>query len=210
MQYLNHPPIQHLIQAIPVADHSVEVEAAFWQPFCAAAGRDAEHATLFAGQPLIRITRQWLHTATNVPVTVRCLGILLWGYPTGARGNLHRGWLANLPQIAAAARSPGLTWPGYYAQLAAIGGLGISTISKLACFFGHQFGGHPALGLDKRILRVLASGRWVELKALQGLTYLNAPVRYLDYLTTLDTVAGVGGMTAGQLEFFLFALGESY
>ena len=209
MPYLNHFPLQRLIQAIPVADHSVEVSATFWQPVCAAAGRNAEHATLFAGQPSIRITRQWLHTA-QVPMTIRCLGILLWGYPTGARGNLHQGWLANLPQIAAAARSPGMTWPGYYAQLAAVGGLGISTISKLACFFGHQFGGHPALVLDQRILRVLASGRWVELNPLQGLTYLNAPVRYLDYLSTLDTVAGAGGMTAEQLEFVLFAFGGSF
>jgi hypothetical protein len=210
MPYLNHPPIQRLIQAIPVAEHSVAVAAAFWQPFCAAAGRHAEHAALFAGQPSIRISRQWLHSAAQVPVTVRCLGILLWGYPTGPRGNLHHGWLANLPQIAAAASTPGLAWPDYYAQLAAIGGLGISTITKLACFFGQRFGGHPALVLDQRIVRVIARGRWVELNALRPLAYANAPARYLDYLTTLGTVASVGGMSSEQIEFFLFALGESF
>ena len=210
MPYLNHPPIQQLIRSIPVSEHSVELEAAFWLPFCEAAGRLDEHHALFAGQTTVRISRQWLHGAPPVPVTTRCLAILLWGYPSGARGDLHRGWLANLPQIAAAASARGLAWPDYYAQLHAIGGLGISTITKLACFFGQTFSAHAALVLDQRILRVIATGRWVELGLLHGLTYPNAHLRYVDYLATMAALGGAGGMAVEQLEFFLFALGESF
>ena len=210
MPYLNHPPIQQLIRSIPVSEHSVEVEAAFWLPFCEAAGRLAEHHALFAGQATIRISRQWLHHAPNVAPTTRCLAILMWGYPSGARGDLHRGWLEKLPQIAAAAGQPGLAWADYYAQLHAIGGLGISTISKLACFFGQMFSRRPALVLDQRILRVVDGGRWVELGRLHGLAYANAHHRYEDYLITMAAIAQAGGMTAEQLEFFLFALGESF
>lgn len=210
MPYLNHPPIQQLIRSIPVSEHSVEVEAAFWLPFCEAAGRLAEHHALFAGQATIRISRHWLHDAPQVSVTTRCLAILLWGYPSGARGDLHRGWLENLPQIAAAASQPGLTWGDYYAQLHAIGGLGISTISKLACFFGLCFEGHMALVLDQRIIRVIAAGRWTELGPLHGLTYINAHLRYVDYLAAMAGLAYAGGMESEQLEFFLFSLGESF
>ena len=210
MPYLNHPPIQQLIRSIPAAEHSVEVDAAFWLPFCQAADRLGEHHALFAGQATVRISRQWLQGAPPVTVTTRCLAILLWGYPAGARGDLHRGWLENLPQIAAMASQPGLTWPDYYAQLHAIGGLGISTITKLACFFGHSFAGNPALVLDQRIMRVIAAGRWVELGPLRGLTYTNAHLRYADYLATMGTIAEAGNISAGQIEFFLFALGEAF
>lgn len=210
MAYLAHPPILQLIRSIPVAEHSVEVDSAFWLPFCAAAGRLAEHHALFAGQASIRISRSWLHDAPTVTVTTRCLAILIWGYPTGARGNLHRGWLDNLPQIAAAASQPGMGWADYYAQLHAIGGLGISTITKLACFFGQNFSGHAALVLDQRIMRVIAGGRWVELGPLHGLTYTNAHLRYVDYLATMGAIAEAGNVTAEQIEFFLFALGEAF
>jgi hypothetical protein len=210
MPYLNHPPIQQLIRSIPVSEHSVEVEAAFWLPFCEAAGRLAEHHALFAGQATIRISRQWLHHAPNVAPTTRCLAILMWGYPSGARGDLHRGWLEKLPQIAAAAGQPGLPWADYYAQLHALGGLGISTISKLACFFGQCFEGHMALVLDQRIMRVIAAGRWTELGLLRGLTYTNSHLRYVDYLAAMAGLANAGGMESEQLEFFLFSLGESF
>ena len=210
MPYLNHPPIQQLIRSIPVDEHSVEADAAFWFPFCAASGRLGEHHALFAGQATVRISRQWLLGASQVTVTTRCLAILLWGYPSGARGDLHRGWLANLPQIAAAASQPGLAWADYYAQLHAIGGLGISTITKLACFFGQSFAGNPALVLDLRIMRVIAAGRWAELGPLHGLAYANAHVRYVDYLGTMGALAGVGNVSAEQIEFFLFALGEAF
>jgi hypothetical protein len=88
--------------------------------------------------------------------------------------------------------------------------LGISTISKLACFFGQTFSGRPALVLDLRILRVVDGGRWVELGRLHGLAYANAHHRYEDYLIRMAAIAQAGGMTAEQLEFFLFALGESF
>jgi hypothetical protein len=210
MPYLNHPPIRQLIRSIPVADHSVEVNADLWLPFSAAAGRLAEHHALFAGQATVRISRQWLHGAATVTVTTRCLAILLWGYPTGARGDLHRRWLKNLPQIAATASAGGLAWSDYYAQLHAIGGLGISTISKLACFFGQTFSGQAALVLDQRILRVIAGGRWAELGGLQGLFYTNAHLRYVEYLTTMGAIAEARNVTAEQMEFFLFALGEAF
>lgn len=209
MLYLTHPPFRQLIRAIPVTEHSVEVGAEFWLSLCASAGRSDEHAAIFKGQQKVRISRQWLHNATNVSPTSRCLAILMWGYPTGARGS-HKKWLTALPEIAQKAASVGPTWQDYYARLAETGGLGISTISKLACFFGQRFEGHRAQVLDKRILRVLESGRWAELGDLRDIRYENAHVHYPRYLKTLAQIGIDGEMSPEQIEFFLFALGHCF
>lgn len=210
MLYLNHPPIQRLITALPASDHSVAVAADFWHEPCQRAGLGALHDTLFAGRPEVRITRSWLHRSGGNEAQLRTLAILLWGYPKGARGNRHQQWLAALPEITAAAASPAPGWEEYHGRLTALGGLGISTISKLAFFWGQAFAGRPALILDQRIIGVCAAGRWTELAPLRDLAYPSALRRYPDYLAVMHAIAATGGFSAEQLELFLFALGDAF
>lgn len=210
MAYLAHPPIQHLIQSLPLADHSVEVKAARWRDIFSEAGQQPVHDTIFAGRAEVRISRGWLRTAGIPNDPVRTAAILLWGYPNGARGESHRRWIGSLPALADAAGTDTTDWQEFYGKLHGIGNLGISTISKLAYGFGRQFGGHRALILDRRILSTLASGRWVELSALRDLTYGNAPLRYLRYLDCVSAVAAAGKFSPEQLELFLFALGDLF
>lgn len=210
MPFLAHPPLQPLIRSIPVAEHSVNVSAAFWEPLCRVAGRGEAFSALFAGRSSIRISRQWLWAADGVSPEVRTLAILPWGYPSGARARIHEAWLARLPEIAEKTGRTGLTWTRYHQDLVDCGGLGISTITKLAHFRGQTFAGRSALILDQRILGVLQADRWGELRELTGLRYHNAAANYLQYLEVLHGVAVVGGYAAAQLEFFLFALGDSF
>ena len=209
MPYLCHAPINIIIKALPVTDHSVEVEADFWLPFFAHALRMPIHAAIFAGRPTVRISRAWLRSE-NLNSEVRAAATILWGYPKGARGARHSHWLANLAQIAAAAETRDLCWADYYNKLHAIGELGISTISKLAYCFSQKFQGHPALILDQRILGVLSSGRWSDLVGLHNINYVTASDNYVDYLALLDGVAVLGSFSSEQLEFFLFTLGNSF
>jgi hypothetical protein len=215
MPFLADPLDLDLIRHIPVAQHSVPVRSEFWTTPCAKTGRAGLHHALFAGAPEIRLTRDWLRHAV-VSDEMRALAVLLWGYPTGARGNRHLHWLAHLPDIARAAAAPILDWQVYRAGFTGIGGLGISTISKLACFFGRRFVAPcasatvPGLILDSRILAVLAADRWAELHSLANLTYLNAPVRYLEYLRCLHDFAVQWEVSPEQVEFFLFAHGDSF
>ena len=210
MPYLKHPPIRDLIRAIPVSSHSVEVSAETWRQPCAATGCSTQFEAVFRGQPNVRICRGWLRTASDLPPDVMCFAILLWGYPDGARNQLHLRWLAQLRNIASEATAKGRPWREYYQHLQDLGGIGISTATKLACFTGQSFAMRPALILDQRILKVLASGRWPELAALQGIKYANAPAAYELYLQSLGELAEAGGFTPEQLEFFLFSLAERF
>ncbi|MEO0054439.1 MAG: hypothetical protein RLZZ50_386, partial [Verrucomicrobiota bacterium] len=63
---------------------------------------------------------------------------------------------------------------------------------------------------DSSILAVLAADRWAELHSLANLTYLNASVRYLEYLRCLHDFAAQWEVSPEQVEFFLFAHGEAF
>lgn len=197
-----------LVSAIPVADHRVEIQAAAWEARCANAGCLHLHTLLFAGRSSVKISRAWLHTAKISP-ELRCFAILLWGYPQGARGH-ERHWLENISAIAASAAAPAVDWEDYYARLRFHRHLGLSTISKLACFFGHVFHRLPALILDQRIVAVLQGGQWAELIRFQPITYSSASESYHGYLDCLHALAAKTQTTAEQWEMFLFTFGDAF
>jgi hypothetical protein len=209
MPYLSHPPIKLIIQALPVNEHSVEVEAEFWHPFFTHAQQLAIYEAIFAGRPMVRISRSWLRS-DKLNLEVRAAGTIMWGYPRGARGARHTHWLINLAQIARAANTRDVCWSDYYHNLHAIGELGISTISKFAYAFTQKFQGHPALILDQRILAVLSSGRWSDLVGINNINYVTASTNYVDYLALLGGIADANNFSCEQLEFFLFMLGNSF
>jgi hypothetical protein len=208
MSHLLDPKFVKLVSAIPVADHRVEVQASTWVARCVQAGCLNLHTLLFAGRATVQISRDWLHHAQISP-ELRCFAILLWGYPEGARGH-ERHWLGNLTSIAVAAAAPAVSWEDYYSRLRAHRHLGLSTISKLACFFGHVFHRLPALILDQRIVSVLQAGQWAELLRFQPITYANASDSYIGYLDCLHALAAKTQTQGEQWELFLFTFGEAF
>jgi len=213
MPYLSHPPISQLIKSLPEAEHSVEVDAGFWASPCAQAGLQQEHAAIFGNHQKVRISRRWLRNPSPLSPTTRTLAILLWGYPQGALGARHRHWLKHLPQIAEAAQAKeswDSLWTDYYNGLARIGGLGISTISKLAHFWGYSAMAIPAQILDQRIIRVMSMGRWTDLHELGSYDFRSSPSRYLGYLERLGAIADNIGAHPAQIEFFLCTMGDAF
>ena len=205
MPSLLTPPFPTLIHSIPILQHAEEVEALPWRSKFIAAGQAALWTTIFAGLPSVRITRERLLTFVYATQEQKCAEILLWGYPSDKRGIASRLLLSIglLPALAAAPAA----WPAYFRACAGIHGLNISTISKLAYFYQRNFGGFDALILDQRVIDNTA--RWAEVAPL-GLTYDNARHRYLRYLEVMYATAGALHCTADRLEFFLFALGDSF
>lgn len=205
MPSLLNPLFPPLINALPVAEHSIAVDAAFWQPRFAAAGQAALWEAIFAGLPSIRISRTRLLTFAYPTPEQKCCEVFLWGYPTDMRGLISR-LLLNLTALSGYAVSAA-PWPDYYNAFPA--GIGISTITKLAYFHNRRFDGLDALILDNRLIENTAD--WLEV-ALPRLAYRTAREHYLHYLRVMHAAAANPGLACApdQLELFLFALGDSF
>jgi hypothetical protein len=208
MQSLKSEPFSKLIPLLPVDEHAVRVKASNWEDHFAASGLEDKFQEIFGTSKEVRLTRKDIRD--QVDERRKCLEILLWGYPSGMRGNHHLDYLGNITDIAKHATSE-KAWPQYYAALNGLGSLGISTVTKLAYFFGRSFGGQMALILDNRLIGVVSRSGWDELRSLKGLTYGNAVDKYFSYLKSLaDAAQGIQGARPEQLEFFLFTLGDAF
>jgi hypothetical protein len=201
-------PWSKLIPLIPVPDHTERIDSAFWEKYFRIYGLNKCHAVIFGGCKSAEISRHRLMSYKYHDDVQKCLEIFLWGYPKGGRGNISDMFLKNIEKIARCA-PVALPWNDYFDELHSIGNLGISTISKLAYFYGHQFGGYHSLILDSRLIKVLAEGRWSGL-SMSHLTYTNAAVQYPSYLALLAGVATQLGCPEDHIEFLLFAWGESF
>lgn len=201
-------PFSLLIPHFPAHLQTIRVRRSTWEVPFAQAGLTGELNRIFGQGEQIGISRRSIRGQEDVHR--KCLEILLWGYPRGMRGNQHLEFLCNLQEISVRA-SLDTDWATYFKSLNDLGGLGISTITKLAYFFDKFFEGDPALILDSRILRVLAHGEWMELQPLRRLAPHNAARNYLLYLSTIASVAHeIPGVSPDQLEFFLFSLGDAF
>jgi len=171
-------------------------------------GLQNQHQAIFGGNQRVRLSRGRLLNHAYPNHQQKCLEIFIWGWPSRNRGKHRAAFLQNINAISAAAHQ-NLTWPAYYANLHNVGHLGISTITKLAYFYGHQFGNLPSLIMDLRMINVLAGGRWQGL-GIPGINYDNAVAHYPAYLQTLSHIAGQLGCTPAHIELFLFLCGEAF
>jgi hypothetical protein len=204
---LTRPPISTLVRTLPVDHHTIRVSRKVWKDRFRNARLAVELEAIFGDSEEIGLSRQSIRQQADA--RRKCLEVLLWGYPSGMRGN-ETAYLANLDEISRGASSDA-PWPEYFEALDAVRGLGMSTVTKLAYFFGKTFDGHPAVILDNRITKLLSRGIWAELGELRHVTNNNAPRNYLRYLETIASVSqGIEGATSEQLEFFLFSLGDAF
>jgi hypothetical protein len=206
--HLRGKPFSLLIPHFPVQLQTIRVRRSSWEVPFAQAGLTSELNRIFGQGEQIGISRRSIRGQEDAHR--KCLQILLWGYPRGMRGNRHLDFLSNAREISLRA-SLDTNWTAYFGNLNSLGGLGISTITKLAYFFEKTFEGNPALILDSRILRVLSHGDWMELHPLRHLAAHNAARDYPLYLRTIASVAReIPGVSSDQLEFFLFSLGDAF
>jgi hypothetical protein len=139
----------------------------------------------------------------------KCLEILMWGYSSGGRGNNIKKALTNLNQIAKAAAKENLPWLEYYNTLNQIEGIGISTITKFAYFYGHSFNGYKPVILDEQIAETLSAKVWTNAPSPVG--NRNAwQYKYVIYLEEINNLANALKVNADQIELFLYLLGPHF
>ena len=145
---------------------------------------------------------------------------IIWGYPRGMRYNYFSNILNQLETIVGHFPKVGTQdWNKHWNAVAEINGLGLSTYSKILFFYSAKVGANngngekfDALILDLRIIQVIASGVFEELEQLNNpglLTYANAPLRYVNYLSCLASLSKDYKVPAENIELFLFQYGKN-
>jgi hypothetical protein len=138
---------------------------------------------------------------------------LIWGYPTGGRGNNVSNLLDDFENLVDSIEDVrddfDRQWEWHLAVVEGIDDLGISTYSKYLKFLGVQIEGFDAQILDRKIARVIEDGYFDELHLLNGLNENNAISHYPQYVARLHEIASIHPFTAEQLEMFLFIFGSN-
>lgn len=104
---LTRNPISTLARTLPVAHHTIRVSRKVWEDRFRNAGLAVELEAIFGDAEEIGLSRQLIHQQPDP--RRKCLEVLLWGYPSGMRGN-ETAYLANLDEISRGASSDA-PWP---------------------------------------------------------------------------------------------------
>lgn len=205
MPNLKSEKVQQIMRCLDVQRHTIEVNVGKWQtllnefqlnhPIRKSAGRYS-------------ISRASLFRMPNAHADKKCLEILMWGYPSGGRGNNIRNVLRNLPKVSASAATPHSSWQAYYLSFNKGWGANTSTISKFAYFFGHKFGGDRAVILDRQIADTLNSAIWISSpKAVGNYPWTKS---YPSYLVHMNALAKTLRVKPDQIELFLYLIGPHF
>jgi hypothetical protein len=197
-----------LITSIPIENHSVKVESAFWKPFFGGGELSKIHKKIFGDKSAIEISRSSIFATKNN--LEKCSMVLLWGYPKGIQGRQHEDYLLNLQKIANVCSKSENKWKNFYDAMQEIGNLGISTITKLAYFHELKFDKQKAIILDSRIIEILGEKYWREFGSLNDITYARAFKMYPKYLEEMNSISKKLKVKPAQLEFFLIEMGDSF
>jgi hypothetical protein len=205
MPSLKSKNIKKIIECLEVGRHTIDVNATRWGSLLRHAG--ISHKILRISGTYA-ISRSSLLRMSNAKAEDKCLEVLMWGYPSGGRGNNISNALRNLSNVAAAASTAKPTWQAYCQSFRKGWGVNASTICKLAYFFGHKFAGEKAVILDRQIALTLSSARWKSAPQPVG----NYPWTntYPSYLAQMNRLAKTLGVKPDQIELFLYLIGPHF
>lgn len=204
-----------LVHAMPTANHAFTSKQTTWQPYVDAGTAASEVLqAVFAGVEEITLSREDLvQLSTLENLSHFCVATVIWGYPTGGRGDNVARLFGNLDAavgvLAAVRANPDSTWDEHLNAIEGVDGLGISTYSKLLCFLGSQIDGYDALILDRKVGRVIERNVFEDLVGLEGLNPNNLANHYRTYIEVLHNIAVQYPFEAEQLEMFLFTFGSN-
>jgi hypothetical protein len=203
-----------LIANMPVDCQAFTTKKATWNTHIARqdrAGKVVE--AIFGPFEKVTISRHDLrHYAAGLDLDTFVVATLLWGHPSGMRGNnvsrtadKFENLTAHLAETART-RSIG-DWRSHYQQVRALSGVGLSTYTKFLAFLSVKIHSFTALILDDRIVSIISDNLFDELHALEGKRRHNPQGWYPEYLSCLDQLAGSLGVSSESVESFLFEFG---
>ena len=197
--------------SLPCLQQAFETKASTWKKYVHNPQFSTFYHRTFKDETSF-ISRQDVFREAAADIKTGILSTILWGYPRKMRGISFDRVLNSLPKIAEALITDNqLDKSTFKDLLKAVNktGIGLSTLTKLLYFFRFQLDSKPCLILDRRILEVIASGRFAELQPLMTISSFNAYALYSEYLNLLAHLSAKHSYRPDQLECFLFLLGRN-
>lgn len=204
---------EKLITELPYLRHSFEISKRNWN----LSDQSVLINHVFADIKTITLSRKDLFESNqNIPIFI--IKTLMWGYPSGGRGDNIKVLLkANnfeclVDILEGYHKDQNIEHKRLVEDTAKIQGLGISTISKLIHFLKIKVNGHNTVILDAQIINTIRSGRYEDfhqIKRLKTINVSNALSKYRDYLIVINYIAQDLNVLPDQIELFLFLLGKN-
>ncbi len=201
------PSIIHyseLIKTIPVFNQSANIKKRSWERI-KYKDKDRIETGIFGNKKEVELSRA--DVLSEVDTAKRIVMILMWGYPTGGRGNNIESILEEidcLSEILLSVDKQNLTKAqanSLIKRLEGIRGLGVSTWSKLLYFFNVRIDSRKCQIYDLKIVDSLNKKQFSELGAQVWKQDIN---HYYQYIELVDNLAMRMCVSPEQVEVFLF------
>ncbi|MBR3533306.1 MAG: hypothetical protein IKN80_05425 [Clostridiales bacterium] len=200
-----------LIKLIPAECQSSIIKKAVWDRF----NYDVKiKEVIFGSNEEVEISRADIFSEKDIKKKI--VMILMWGYPSGGRGSNIQSVLTSIDDLvgllsAAAGKNFGRTKANeLFKELGKIGGLGVSTWTKFLYFFKVSVDSNKCQIFDMKIVNSLNKKQFSELALNDIQEWRQNNEHYYRYIVFADELARDLGVSAEQVELFLFYFNLNY
>jgi hypothetical protein len=201
---------KELIKQLPYLEQSFEIKKENWklEKYAFSNRLNTFFETYFI-EDILRLSRWELFEFTRRDPFDAAIAIIMWGYPSGMRGDSFQTFLKNIDSIKYRLLPDNNITDGKFKELLLnIPGIGLSSLSKFLYFFNNKLDGLNCLILDRRIIEILNEKHFEELTVLSDIKENNKAAKYFLYLNIIHEQANLLGCKPDQLELFLFMFGR--
>lgn len=200
-----------LIKNLPYLNQSFDIKKAIWGKHITS----NQLSNIFGDSDILTISRNdLLECSKSTDIDTFIIKTLMWGYPSGGRGNnikniLSKIEIEKLVKFIEGSKNSDINISYLKECCNNIKGMGLSTISKFTQFLDITIDSYAAVILDNRIIEAIKKGGFEEFTCFPEKKYNNAIKNYPQYIKIIDEIARKIAAKPDQVEMFLFLFGRN-
>ncbi|MCI7435485.1 MAG: hypothetical protein MSH22_02625 [Spirochaetia bacterium] len=193
-----------LIKELPINEQSTRIKKNVWERI-KYKDKDKIEESIFLDFSEIELSRFCVKKETDIRKKI--VMVLMWGYPTGGRGNNIQNVLVNLDELVNIFTNYNKKnlnlkdFENLISSFSRISGLGISTWTKFLYFFEISVENKKCEIFDLKIVESLNKKQFVELKDKHWIQDFS---NYMEYINLIDEISNKINVQPDQVELFLF------
>lgn len=193
-----------LIKELPINEQSTRIKKNVWERI-KYKDKDKIEESIFLDFSEIELSRFCVKKETDIRKKI--VMVLMWGYPTGGRGNNIQNVLVNLDELVNIFTNYNKKnlnlkdFENLISSFSRISGLGISTWTKFLYFFEISVENIKCEIFDLKIVESLNKKQFVELKDKHWIQDFS---NYMEYINLIDEISNKINVQPDQVELFLF------